>query len=160
MDKLIYRKIIKLILFFSIFALIFAYYVEFALGHKPCKLCLLERIPYFITIFIIIILSFFQNFEKILFGLLGIIFLIATILSIYHVGIEYGIFQESTMCSSNSNLNILDKKELLKNLTKETISCKNVTFRILGHSLATINTFISLVISSITLTIFFKYEKK
>ena len=160
MNKLIYNKIIKLILFFSIFALVFAYYVEFALGHKPCNLCLLERIPYIFTIPIIITLSFFQNFEKILFGLLGVIFLISTILSIYHVGIEYGIFQESAICSANSSLNILDKEELLKNLTKETISCKNVTFRILGLSLATINTFISLIISSITLIIFFKYEKK
>ena len=43
------------ILFFSIFAILFAYYVEFVLGHKPCNLCLLERIPYILAILIIIL---------------------------------------------------------------------------------------------------------
>ena len=132
------------ILFFSLFAILFAYYVEFVLGHKPCNLCLLERIPYILAILIIILSSIFKNLKKLSFLMLGIIFLLATFLSIYHVGIEQGIISESALCKAQSGLNILDKEQLLKELEKSNISCKNVTFTILGLSLATINTFISL----------------
>ena len=112
------------ILFFSIFAILFAYYVEFVLGHKPCNLCLLERIPYILAILIIILSSIFKNLKKLSFLMLGIIFLLATFLSIYHVGIEQGIISESALCKAQSGLNILDKEQLLKELEKSNISCK------------------------------------
>ena len=101
------------ILFFSLFAILFAYYVEFVLGHKPCNLCLLERIPYILAILIIILSSIFKNLKKLSFLMLGIIFLLATFLSIYHVGIEQGIISESALCNAKSGLNILDKEQLL-----------------------------------------------
>ena len=148
------------ILFFSLFAILFAYYVEFVLGHKPCNLCLLERIPYILAILIIILSSIFKNLKKLSFLMLGIIFLLATFLSIYHVGIEQGIIGESALCKAQSGLNILDKEQLLQELEKSNISCKNVTFTILGLSLATINTFVSLFFSLITIRKFYIYEKK
>ena len=147
------------ILFFSLFAILFAYYVEFVLGHKPCNLCLLERIPYILAILIIILSSIFKNLKKLSFLMLGIIFLLATFLSIYHVGIEQGIISESALCKAQSGLNILDKEQLLQELEKSNISCKNVTFTILGLSLATINTFVSLFFSLITMRKFYIYEK-
>ena len=154
------KNILSYILYFSIFALLFAFYVEFVLGHQPCNLCLLERIPYILSIVIIIISLIFTKLEKITFIILGIIFFLATFLSIYHVGIERGLFDESSICKISSGLNILDKELLLKELEKNTISCKNVTFTILSLSLATINTFVSLIISLITFWIFYNYEKK
>ena len=154
------KNILSYILYFSIFALLFAFYVEFILGHQPCNLCLLERIPYILSIVIIIISLIFKKLEKITFTILGIIFFLATFLSIYHVGIERGLFDESSICKISSDLNILDKELLLKELEKNTISCKNVTFTILSLSLATINTFVSLIISLITFWIFYNYEKK
>ena len=154
------KNILSYILYFSIFALLFAFYVEFVLGHQPCNLCLLERIPYILSIVIIIISLIFTKLEKITFIILGIIFFLATLLSRYHVGIERGLFDESSICKISSGLNILDKELLLKELEKNTISCKNVTFTILSLSLATINTFVSLIISLITFWIFYNYEKK
>ena len=154
------KNILSYILYFSIFALLFAFYVEFVLGHQPCNLCLLERIPYILSIVIIITSLIFKKLEKITFFILGIIFFLATLLSIYHVGIERGLFDESSICKISSGLNILDKELLLKELEKNTISCKNVTFTILSLSLATINTFVSLIISLITFWIFYNYEKK
>ena len=154
------KNTLNLILFFSIFSILFAYYVEFFLGHKPCNLCLLERIPYTLSIIIIIFYLIFKRFEKITFLILGIIFIIATLLSIYHVGIEKGFIQESPICETRSGLNILDKNELLKELQKNPISCKNVTFSIFGLSLATINTLVSFLISLITVKKFYRYEKK
>ena len=154
------KNILSYILYFSIFALLFAFYVEFVLGHQPCNLCLLERIPYILSIVIIIISLIFTKLEKITFIILGIIFFLATFLSIYHVGIEQSFFDESSICEITSGLNILDKELLLKELEKNTVSCKNVTFTILSFSLATINTFVSLIISLITFWIFYNYEKK
>ncbi|MBD1160928.1 disulfide bond formation protein B [Pelagibacterales bacterium SAG-MED15] len=154
------KNILSYILYFSIFALLFAFYVEFVLGHQPCNLCLLERIPYILSIVIIIISLIFKKLKKITFIILGIIFFLATLLSIYHVGIEQGFFDESSICEITSGLNIIDKELLLKELEKNTISCKNVTFTILSFSLATINTFVSLIISLITIWIFYIYEKK
>ena len=118
------EKLQYYILFCSLFAILFAYYVEFVLGHKPCNLCLLERIPYILAILIIILSSIFKNLKKLSFLMLGIIFLLATFLSIYHVGIEQGIISESALCKTQSGLNILDKEQLLQELEKSNISCK------------------------------------
>ena len=57
---------------------------------------------------------------------------------------------------------LLALKTFMKNdkLKNKVISCKDVTFAIFGISLATINTFISALLATITLLIFIKYEKK
>ena len=160
MNLITKKNVLNLILSFSIFAIIFAYYVEFILGHQPCNLCLLERIPYILAVLIIIIFSIFNNLKKICFFILGVIFFIATLLAIYHVGIEQGILSESAICDSKSGLGILDKEQLLNELKNSSMSCKNVNFTIFGLSLATINTFVSLAFSLITFNVFIKYEKK
>ena len=155
------RKIeLNIILFFSIFALLFAFYVEFILGHKPCNLCLIERVPYILSILLIILVSIFKNFEKNIFLLLSVIFLLATLLSFYHFGIEQGFIEESAVCNIEKNAENLSKEDLLKELNNTRISCKNVDFKFFGFSLATINTFISLIFSIITFRIFINYEKK
>ena len=159
--NLIRKKIVlNIILYFSLFAIMFAYYVELILGHQPCNLCLLSRIPYILATLIIVFSIFFKSFKKICFLILSIIFFLATLLAIYHVGIEQGIISESAICESRSGLGILDKDQLLIELKNSSISCKNVTFTILGFSLATINTFVSFIFSLITFNIFLKYEKK
>ena len=37
---------LRIIFLFSLIALISAYFIEHVLGHQPCNLCLIERIPY------------------------------------------------------------------------------------------------------------------
>ena len=73
-------------------------------------------------------------------------FLIATILSLYHLGIEQGFIQESLLCDLEKGANILDKEEILKQLQQKNISCKDVTFQIFGLSLTSYNVLISLII--------------
>ena len=159
-SSLKYKTELNLLLIFSTFAILFAFFLEYVLGHKPCNLCLLQRVPYILTIIIIILVTMLKNLEKLCFFLLGIIFLMGTVLSIYHVGIEQGLIAESIVCGGNIDTTIIDKKEILKQLKNKPISCKDVTFSIFGVSLATINTFISALIMIITFTIFIKYEKK
>ena len=156
MNLLKYKTVLKLILIFSVFSILFAFYVEYILGHKPCNLCLLQRLPYFITIILITLVIIFKNLERLSFLLLSFIFLIGSLLSFYHVGIEHGFISESFVCGNNIDTSITDKNEVLKQLQQKPISCKDVTFAIFGMSLATINTFISLLIATITLIIFLK----
>ena len=153
------KTILKIILFISTIALASAYFIEYILGYKPCNLCLIERWPYLIALIFIITNLIINKLEKIILIALAIIFAAATILSFYHVGIEQGFFDESLVCISNDGINSLNKEDILKELQKEVVSCKNVEFTFFGLSLATINAVISFVLSAITFKLFINYEK-
>ena len=155
-----YKIILNFLLVFSVFSILYAFYVEHVLGHKPCNLCILQRFPYIVSIILIVIVTIFKNLQRLAFLLLSLIFLLGTLLSLYHVGIEQGLISESFVCTDNVDTSITDKAEILKQLESKAVSCKDVTFTIIGASLASINTFISLVITIITISIFIKYEKK
>ena len=160
MSPIKYKLQINLILIFSVFSILFAFYVEYILGHKPCNLCLFQRLPYILIIFLIVLLFIFRNFERLIFLFFSIIFLSGALLALYHFGIEQGVFSESFVCKGDDNGSILNKEEILKQLKIRQISCKDVTFTILGVSLATINTFVSMILAIITFKIFIRYEKK
>ena len=160
MTPIKYKLQVNLILIFSILSILFAFYVEYILGHKPCNLCLFQRLPYILIIFLIVLLLIFRNLERLIFLFLSIIFLSGALLALYHFGIEQGIFSESFVCKDDDNVGTLNKEEILKQLKIRQISCKDVTFTILGVSLATINTFVSTILAIITFKIFIKYEKK
>ena len=153
------KTILNVILFICIFVLISAYFVEYILGYKPCNLCLIERLPYFFSTIIIFFSLIINRFEKFFLIFLGLIFASGTILSFYHFGIEQGFFKESLVCVSNNEINILNKKDLLNEFQKTTVSCKDVEFTLFGLSLATINVIISLILSVITFKLFLNYEK-
>ena len=150
---------LKLIFFISFFAVISAYFIEYVLGHQPCKLCLIERIPYVLSIVILSINYKFKKIEKFLSLLLILIFTFSLIISVYHFGIEQDLFQESMICNIENNANILSKEQLLEEFQKKTVSCKDVTFRVFGFSLSTINIFLSLLLIILSIKIFTFYEK-
>ena len=153
------KTALNIILFISIFVLISAYFVEYILGYKPCNLCLIERLPYFFAIVIIFLYLTINRFEKLILIFLGLIFASGTILSFYHFGIEQNFFKESLVCISNDEINSLVKGDMIKELQKKVVSCKDVQFTLLGLSLATINTIISFILSVITFKLFLNYEK-
>ena len=160
MSQIKNRITFNLILIFSVFALGAAYFIQHILGHKPCNLCLIERLPYIFAIIIIISLGLIlKKFEKTIIILLILIFITATIISFYHFGIEQGFFKESLVCNLDSSITNLSKEDLIKELQQQTVSCKDVSFRIFGLSLATINTIISLILSVITIKLFLNYGK-
>ena len=159
MRQLKNKTTLNLILFFSIFTLGAAYFVQYILDHKPCNLCLIERLPYISSIIIILLGLILKKFEKFIFILLALIFISATIISFYHFGIEQGFIKESLVCDLKVQTNSLTKEDLLKELKTKTISCKDVTFKVIGLSLASINIIISLILSVITLKLFLNYEK-
>ena len=154
------KLIFNLILLFSIFALLAAYFIQYVLKHQPCNLCLIERIPYILSIIIISICLFTKKFEKISLIILSTIFFSATLIAIYHFAIEQGIIKESLVCNLNNENNNLSKEALLSQLREMPVSCKEVSFKILGLSLATFNIFISFVLGVTTTKLLLIYEKK
>ena len=159
MSQIKNRITLNLILIFSVFALGAAYFIQHILGHKPCNLCLIERLPYIFTTIIISLGLILKKFEKAIIILLILIFITATIISFYHFGIEQGFFKESLVCNLDSSITNLSKEDLIKELQQQTVSCKDVSFKIFGLSLATINTIISLILSVIMIKIFLNYGK-
>ena len=143
----------------SFIALISAYFIEYILGHQPCNLCVYERFPYLLAILIVLMNYKYNKLEKYLILSLAVIFLIATILSLYHLGIEQGFIQESLLCDLEKGANIVDKDEILKQLQQKSISCKDVTFKIFGLSLTNFNIIISLLLTIGLTKNYFEYEK-
>jgi len=152
------KNLILIIIFFIILlSIISTLIIEHVLGHQPCSLCLYERIPYFLSALLIIKIFFFKKYEKITLLILFLVFISSSLLAFYHFGIEQGFFNESFVCNVENQSKILSKGQLLKELNQNVVSCKDVTFRILGLSLAAINTILSIVLSIIFLKLFFNY---
>ena len=139
--------------------IISALIIQYWLGHEPCKLCLYERIPYFLSMLLIIKILFIKKYKKVTLLILFLVFMSSTALAFYHFGIEQGFFSESLACTTGDLSKTLSKEELLQQLKQNSISCKDVSFRMLGLSLAAINTVFSLILSVIFMRMFMNYGK-
>ena len=159
MTKQINKKFLFSILVFISLVLISAFVIEYKLDHKPCKLCLYERIPYFLSALLITKFFFISSYEKPTLLILSLVFIASSVLAFYHFGIEQGFFEESFACTTGNFSETLSKEELLEQLKQNTISCKDVTFRIFGFSLAAINAIFSISLSVIFIRLFINYEK-
>jgi len=148
---------LKLIFLISIIALSSAFFIEYFLGHQPCNLCVLERIPYLLALIIIVLNYKFINLEKYFILSLILIFLAATILSLYHLGIEQGFIEESLVCDLKNGSSLLSKEDILRQLQEKNVSCKDVTFKILGLSLTSYNIIISILIVYFTTRAYLSY---
>ena len=149
----------KLIFLISSIAIISAYYFQYILKYQPCNLCLIERIPYALSLIVLLINLKFKNIEKYTILVLIFIFIFSAIVSIYHFGIEQNYFDESSICNLKDSAKILSKADLLIELQKITVSCKDVTFRVFGLSLTTINMIVSLLLLILLIKFFIFYEK-
>ena len=159
MKEQINKKFLFIILIFISFILVSAFIIEYGFDHQPCKLCIYERIPYFLSILLIIKILFIRNYEKITLLILSLVFVLSTILAFYHFGIEQGFFKETLVCKTGNLSENLSKEEVLEQLKQNTVGCKDVSFRILGFSLAAINTIFSIILSGIFIILFKNYGK-
>ena len=150
---------LKTIFIFSAIALSFAFFIEYILGHQPCNLCILERIPYGLSLVLISAIFIFRKNEKFFILLLIITFIFSLAISFYHYGIEQGFFEESAVCGVKNFSENITKEDLLKQLSEKTVSCKDVTFRILGLSLTSINIVVSIIFIITFIKIYNNYEK-
>ena len=153
------NTILKFILLLSFFALSAAYFIEFALGHLPCALCKIQRIPYIAALVLISLFFLFNSPNKYILIILIVVFFLGTIVSLYHVGIEQGIFNESFLCKLQGKSDANSAAELLSQLKTINVSCKEVPITFMGFSLATFNALLSFTIFAILIKNFNKYEK-
>ena len=152
-------KIILLSIFSLLIVSVFlAYFIEYFLGHKPCKLCLYQRYPYFLSIFLILNILIIEKYIRVSLLMLALVSLIGSIIAFYHFGIEQGFFTESLVCEVKNLDQNLSKEDILKQLGENNISCKTVTFRVFGLSLASINSIFSFVLFGMFLIMFKNYE--
>ena len=159
MKKILEVKNFYIIIFiFSLISLLIALYIEFILGHKPCKLCTYQRIPYLISIFITFLGISYYKKNIWMYGLL-ITFFLSALISGYHFGIEQNIFNDFSGCTKD-NINIINKEEIIKSFNKDVLSCKNTNFKFFGLSLASINFLFSLIICILTVKIISNEKNK
>tara|TARA_X000001036_G_C20239101_1_gene627242 strand:- start:70 stop:552 length:483 start_codon:yes stop_codon:yes gene_type:complete len=140
-------------------AFVSALIIQYGLDHRPCKLCIYQRIPYIISMLLLLSILIIKKYEKVTLLSLAIIFFLSFCLGFYHFGIEQGFFDELSVCGVDNFKENLTKEQLLKNLEQNPVSCKDVNFKIFGLSLATINSIFSLLLAAIFLKLFAKYEK-
>ena len=150
---------LKTIFIFSAIALSSAFFIEYILGHQPCNLCILERIPYGLSLVLISAIFILRKNEKFFILLLIITFIFSLAISFYHYGIEQGFFEESAVCGVKDFTENITKEDLLKQLSEKTVSCKDVTFRILGLSLTSINIIVNIIFIITLMKIYNNYEK-
>lgn len=136
--KINHNQLIFGLFIFNFAILISAYFIEYILKVPACTMCIYQRIPYFLSILIIVIFFLKKiDFQK----LIIILFLFSLInigISFYHIGIEQGFFNEISTCKDE--INASTTKDLLNQLkSKGVVPCKEVGFTIFGLSLATIN---------------------
>ncbi len=144
MTNLKKENYLQILFILSILILLSALIIEYIFGYQPCNLCIIERIPYGLSIIILIFNYNFREDQVFYSVLLILVFLFSIIISIYHFGIEQGFINESVVCASE-NLNLITKEEILNSLKKLSISCKDVAFKIFGLSLTTYNILISII---------------
>ena len=157
---LVKKNFILIILGFFIFFVLFAaLIIEHVFHYESCKLCIYQRIPYVLSLILIILIFFTNNYHKFILLILSLIFLLSTILAFYHFGIEQGFFEEMSACVVQDENKTLSKADLVEQLGTNNISCKDVNFRFMGLSLATINAILSSILSVIFLRLFYNYEK-
>ena len=160
MFKFLNNNLIATFFSISILVLLSAYFIEYVLNYEPCSLCLIGRIPYFFVITFSLIFFFFKRFKKIVLKLILISFISSILIVFYHFGIEQGFFNESLVCQLTGMVQGTSASELLQELeNNKAKSCKNVDFKMFGLSLATINLFISIILSIITFKDILKNEK-
>ena len=150
---------LKTIFIFSAIALSSAFFIEYILGHQPCNLCILERIPYGLSLVLISTIFILRKNEKFFILLIIITFIFSLAISFYHYGIEQGFFEESAVCGVKDFTENITKEDLLKQLSEKTVSCKDVTFRILGLSLTSINIIVNIIFIITLMKIYNNYEK-
>ena len=143
----------KILLILSILILTSVFIIEFIFVYQPCNLCIIERFPYALALIILLLKYIFKKDQIFYSVLLILIFLFSTLISIYHLGIEQGFIDESSVCASEG-LDLTTKKDILNSLQDLNLSCKDVAFKIFGLSLTTYNIFISLFMLILSIKIY------
>ena len=151
------KNIFYLAVLFSIFAILSAFFMQYVLGHDPCKLCTYQRIPYYIIILIGLITFLFPKIIKITSFLLIFLLLAEFLVSNYHTLSTFEVISYSGCQSAEipSDINVL--KEALMSDTL-IVNCSNANLKYFGIPLSIYNSFFSLMF--LIVIVFNAYKEK
>jgi len=138
------KNIFFLTVLFSIFAILSAFFMQYVLGHAPCRLCTYQRIPYYVIILIGLATLFFPRIIKLSFILLIFLLIAEFLISNYHTLSTLEIINYSG-CQSAEIPN--DINQLKAALMSDTliVNCSNANLEYFGIPLSIYNSFFSLM---------------
>ena len=151
------KNIFFLAVLFSIFAILSAFFMQYVLGHAPCKLCTYQRIPYYIIILVGLITLFFPKIIKLTIFLLIFLLLAEFLVSNYHTLSTYEVISYSGCQSAEIPNDINQLKEALMSDTL-IVNCSNANLKYFGIPLSLYNSFFSLMF--LILIIFYGRKEK
>lgn len=138
------KNIFFLIVLFSIFAILSAFFMQYVLGHAPCKLCTYQRIPYYVIILIGLVTFLFPKIIKLSFLMLILSLITEFLISNYHTLVTYEIISYSGCQSAEIPNDINQLKEALMSDTL-IVNCSNANLKYFGIPLSIYNSFFSLM---------------
>jgi disulfide bond formation protein DsbB len=129
---------------------------EHGFGLTPCKLCLIQRNPYYVATPIALACAFAPDrWARPGLVLLAAIFLVSAGLGFYHAGVEWGFFEGPSDCGAVAGPSAGNVGDFLNQLQgARVVSCTEAAWRFLGLSLAGWNVVISLALSAFALAAF------
>ena len=151
------KNIFFLAVLFSIFAILSAFFMQYVLGHAPCKLCTYQRIPYYIIILVGLITLFFPKIIKLTSFLLIFLLLAEFLVSNYHTLSTYEVINYSGCQSAEIPNDINQLKEALMSDTL-IVNCSNANLKYFGIPLSIYNSFFSLMF--LIVIVFNAYKEK
>ena len=151
------KNIFFLAVLFSIFAILSAFFMQYVLGHTPCKLCTYQRIPYYIIILIGLFTFFFPKIIKLTSFLLIFLLLAEFLVSNYHTLSTYEVISYSGCQSAEipNDINQLKEALMSDNLI---VYCSNANLKYFGIPLSIYNSFFSLMF--LIVIVFNAYKEK
>ena len=153
------KNIFYLTVLFSVFAILSAFFMQYVLGHAPCRLCTYQRIPYYVIILIGLITLFFPKIIKLSFLLLIILLIAEFLISNYHTLSTYEIISYSGCQSVEIPDDVNQLKEALISDTL-IVNCSNANLEYFGIPLSIYNSFFSLMFLIIISTNVHKEKSK
>jgi disulfide bond formation protein DsbB len=124
---------------------------EHVLGYVPCKLCLMQRNPYYVAMPLGLLAAVLPSrWTQLGLWLLALVFLVSAVLGAYHAGVEWGFFLGPSDCGGGSGAGAGNVGDFLNQLQNtHVVSCTQAAWRFLGLSLAGWNVLISLVLAAL-----------
>lgn len=131
-----------------------AWFFELALGYTPCKLCLLQRWPYYLGLPVGLAAWLAggsrTGLGRMLIVLFVLIFIISAGMGAYHAGVEWKFWAGPTDCAGklvDGPASVLDLRKSLA--TTRVIRCDDAALRVLGLSFAGWNVLVSLAVAGL-----------
>ena len=128
-----------------------ALYFQHGLGYVPCKLCLTERVPYYLGAPLALVAAALPaRPARFLLGLVALILLYGAVLGAYHAGVEWGFWLGPSDCGGGAGAAPGGVDDFLKDLGKaQVVDCSKAAWSFLGLSLAGWNAVIAAGLAAI-----------